>query len=230
MDEVRFFGLDIVSRIVETNKYDMKKILLSLGAAFLLAAGAQAQTSWGLKAGVNLGKYSNFGDDQKNNTSFHVTGFADLPVASNFSIQPGVSLQGKGTRFYEDYEGVAQAEFSRNVMSIEVPVNAVYWIPAGTGSVFLGAGPYIGFNVSGKEKLKGNLGDYNGATEWDLNFSGDNKDMNVIDAGANFMAGYRLYNGLLINAGYNLGLTQLVPNADNNVSNRVWSFGVGFQF
>ncbi|HLS94891.1 MAG TPA: porin family protein [Sphingobacterium sp.] len=208
----------------------MKKILLSLGAAFLLAAGAQAQTSWGLKAGVNLGKYSNFGDDQKNNTSFHVTGFADLPVASNFSIQPGVSLQGKGTRFYEDYEGVAQAEFSRNVMSIEVPVNAVYWIPAGTGSVFLGAGPYIGFNVSGKEKLKGNLGDYNGATEWDLNFSGDNKDMNVIDAGANFMAGYRLYNGLLINAGYNLGLTQLVPNADNNVSNRVWSFGVGFQF
>ncbi len=208
----------------------MKKILLSLGAALLLAAGAQAQTSWGLKAGVNLGKYSNYGDDQKNNTSFHVTGFADLPVATNFSIQPGVSLQGKGTRFFEDYEGIGNAEFSRNVMSIEVPVNAVYWIPAGSGSVFLGAGPYIGFNVSGKEKLKGDLGGFAGETEWDLDFSGDDRDMNVIDAGANFMAGYKLANGFLLNAGYNLGLTQLVPGFDERISNRVWSFGVGFQF
>ncbi|WDF69831.1 porin family protein [Sphingobacterium oryzagri] len=208
----------------------MKKILLSLGAALLLAAGAQAQTSWGLKAGVNLGKYSNFGDDQKNNTSFHVTGFADVPVAANFSIQPGVSLQGKGTRFFEDYEGFGYGEFSRNVMSVEIPVNAVYWIPAGSGSVFLGAGPYIGFNVSGKERLRGDIGNFSGQTEWDLDFSGDDRDMNVIDAGANFMAGYKLANGFLLNAGYNLGLTQLVPGFDNKVSNRVWSFGVGFQF
>ena len=34
----------------------MKKILLSLGAAFLLAAGANAQVSYGIKAGVNLPK------------------------------------------------------------------------------------------------------------------------------------------------------------------------------
>lgn len=208
----------------------MKKLLLSFGAVVLLAAGAQAQVSYGLKAGVNLGKYSNFGDDQKNNTSFHVTGFADLPVATNFSIQPGVSLQGKGTKFYENYEGIADAEFTRNVMSVEIPVNAVYWIPAGSGSVFLGAGPYIGFNVSGKDKLKGNLGDYSGVTDWDLDFSGDDKDMNLIDAGANFMAGYKLANGFLLNAGYNLGLTQLAPGADDKVSNRVWSFGIGFQF
>ncbi|KGE13674.1 porin family protein [Sphingobacterium deserti] len=208
----------------------MKKILLSLGAALLLAAGAQAQTSWGLKAGVNLGKYSNLGDDQNNNTSFHVTGFADLPVAANFSIQPGVSLQGKGTRFFDDFNGVANTEYSRNVMSIEVPVNAVYWIPAGSGNVFLGAGPYIGFNVSGKDKLRGDVGNVSGDTEWDLDFSGDDRDMNVIDAGANFMAGYKLANGFLINAGYNLGLSQLVPNASDRVSNRVWSFGVGFQF
>ena len=209
----------------------MKKILLSLSAAFLLAAGAQAQTSWGLKAGVNLGKYSNMGDNQSTNTSFHVTGFADLPVATNFSIQPGVSLQGKGTKYEGSWGNTANIETSRNVMSIEVPVNAVYYIPTGySGSVFLGAGPYIGFNVSGKDKAKGNVGGYEGATDRDLNFSGDNKDLNVIDAGANFMAGYKFNNGFLINAGYNLGLTQLVPDAAKTVSNRVWSFGVGFQF
>lgn len=214
----------------------MKKILLSLGAALLLAAGAQAQTSWGVKAGVNLGKYSGIEggleDYAKMNPSFYVTGFADLPVAANFSIQPGVSLQGKGAK-YKVSGDIGEGTLTRNVMSIEVPVNAVYYIPVGySGSVFLGAGPYIGFNVSGKDKASGSLEDSgSGASSSnDLSFSGDDKDMNVIDAGANFMAGYKFNNGFLINAGYNLGLTQLVPNESNTISNRVLSFGVGFQF
>ncbi len=212
----------------------MKKILLSLGAAVLLAAGAQAQTSWGLKAVVNLGKYSGIEgglqDYAKMNPSFYVTGFADLPVAANFSIQPGVSLQGKGAK-YKASGDLGEGTFTQNVMSIEVPVNAVYYIPAGySGSVFLGAGPYIGFNVSGKQKVSGDFEGWEGSNTRDLSFSGDDKDMNVIDAGANFMAGYKFNNGLLINAGYNLGLTQLVPDASKTVSNRVLSFGVGFQF
>lgn len=208
----------------------MKKLLLSIGAVFFLAAGAQAQTEYGLKAGLNLGKYSNFGDDQSNNTSFYVTGFADLPIAPQFSIQPGVSLQGKGSKFVADYEDIgAGVEAGINTMSIEVPVNAVYYIPAGAGDVFLGAGPYIGFNVSGKEKLRGNYGDFNGDSEWDMEI-GNDKDLKLIDAGVNFMAGYKLNNGLLINAGYGLGLTNVIPNANETVSNRVLSFGIGFQY
>ncbi|MFD2969748.1 porin family protein [Sphingobacterium bambusae] len=210
----------------------MKKILLSLGAALLLAAGAQAQTSYGLKAGVNLGKYSNPSsiakDYQVMNPSFYVTGFADLPVASQFSIQPGVSLQGKGNKFKFDGDG-ADGKISTNVMSIEVPVNAVYWIPAGSGNVFLGAGPYIGFNISGKTKGSGNLGGFGGEGEQDIEFGSGDGEMKVIEAGANFMAGYKLSNGFLINAGYGLGLTAL-NNSGDNYSNRVLSFGVGFQF
>ncbi|MFD1769103.1 porin family protein [Sphingobacterium suaedae] len=210
----------------------MKKILLSLGTALLMAAGAQAQTSWGLKAGVNLGKYSNPSDIEKDyqvmNPSFYVTGFADLPVASQFSIQPGVSLQGKGNKFKYDGDGL-DGTFTTNVMSIEVPVNAVYWIPAGSGNVFLGAGPYIGFNISGKNKIKGNVGDGFGEGESDINFGSGDDEMKVIEAGANFMAGYKLSNGFLINAGYGLGLTAL-NNTGDKFSNRVLSFGVGFQF
>ncbi|MFZ4261957.1 porin family protein [Sphingobacterium sp. HJSM2_6] len=213
----------------------MKKLLLSLGAAFLLAAGAQAQTSYGLKAGVNLGKFSNQSeaakDYQKNNVSFYVTGFADIPVAPQFSIQPGVSLQGKGNKAEYTGDGL-DGSSSINTMSIEIPVNAVYYIPAGSGNVFLGAGPYVGFNISGKSKLEGNLGEIGAAGESDLKFSGDDKNMNLIDAGVNFLGGYKFGNGFLINAGYGLGLSNLNPsdNADNKFSNRVLSFGLGFQF
>lgn len=208
----------------------MKKVLLSLGVALLTVVGAQAQTGYGVKAGVNLGKYSNT-DNAKNNTSFYVSGFADLPVTPQFSIQPGVSLQGKGNKF-ETSGNSGSGKVTDNIMSIEVPVNAVYYIPTGgSGSVFIGAGPYVGFNVSGKRKIEGSFGDFGAEGKYDLKFSGDDKDMKVIDAGANFMLGYKMSNGLLINAGYGLGLTNLSPssNSDSKFSNRVLSFGIGFQ-
>jgi len=215
----------------------MKKILLTLGVAFAIATGAQAQTGYGFKAGVNLGEYSNFPSGQSVNTSFYVTGYADLPIAPNFSIQPGISLQGKGTKYSLSEEEIfnsttlkASADYKWNVMSIEIPVNAVYYIPTGdAGKVFLGAGPYIGFNVSGKAKINGTIIDERGGNKEvikvddsnNLKLSGSNKDLNVIDAGLNFMAGYKFNNGFLLNAGYNLGLTNIVAGADKTVSNRV---------
>jgi len=206
-----------------------------MSVALLAAVGTQAQTTWGLKGGVNLAKYSKL-ENVKNNTSFYVTGFADLPVAPQFSIQPGVSLQGKGAK--SDFKEAGENfKNTVNVMSIEVPVNAVYYIPAGTGNVFIGAGPYIGFNVSGKVKTKGQEGGISIDEKHNLKFSGDEKDMNLIDAGANFLLGYKLENGFLINAGYNLGLTNLAPKSSDfagessaKFSNRVLSFGIGFQF
>lgn len=205
----------------------MKKVLLSLGAALLMAAGAQAQTSYGLKAGVNLGKYSNV-DDAKNNTSFYVTGFADLPIATNFSIQPGVSLQGKGNKVEGSATGVTGSA-TINTMSIEIPVNAVYYIPTGSGSLFLGAGPYVGFNVSGEQKLEGSFLGASGSAKSDIEFGSADNEMKTVEAGANFLGGYKFSNGFLINAGYGLGMTNLYNTGDTR-SNRVLSFGVGFQF
>lgn len=214
----------------------MKKILLSLGAAVLLAAGAQAQTSYGLKAGVNLGKYSNvpadLDDYSKMNTSFYVTGYADLPVAPQFSIQPGISLQGKGAKYKADSDNF-DGSLSTNVMAIEIPVNAVYYIPTGySGSVFLGAGPYVGYSISGKSKVKGGFAESSSESEFDVDFTGDDKDQKPFDFGVNFLAGYKLTNGFLVNAGYGLGLSNLSPasGSDNKFSNRVLSFGVGYQF
>ncbi|MDR2285197.1 MAG: PorT family protein, partial [Sphingobacterium sp.] len=143
-----------------------------------------------------------------------------------------VSLQGKGSKA-EETIGSISGKSTINVMSIEVPVNAVYYIPTGaSGSVFIGAGPYIGFNVSGKIKGEGSLGGDNGVSiKEDIKFGSKEDQMKVIDAGANFMLGYKMSNGLLINAGYGLGLTNLsnISGSDNKLSNRVLSFGIGFQ-
>jgi len=208
----------------------MKKLLLSLGAAFLLAAGAQAQVSYGLKAGVNLPKLTFSGDNititSDVATNFYVSGYANIFAAPNFAIQPGLSLQGKGAKFkngdifeFEDGESA-----TINLMSIEIPVNAVYYIPAGTaGSVFIGAGPYVGFNVAANGKSGGE------SEKIDIG-SGDG-EINTVDYGANFQAGFKLSNGFLINAGYGLGLGNVWNLGDGvKTKNNVLSFGIGFEF
>jgi len=196
----------------------MKKILLSLGAAVLLAAGAQAQTSWGAKAGLNFPKLNASGngvtESTDASTNFYVTGYASIPAAANFAIQPGLSLQGKGGKI---------DDVKTNLMYLEVPVNAVYYIPTGyTGSVFIGAGPYAALGLSGKVK--------GGGQSYDINFGSADDEVNRFDWGFNFLAGYKLTNGFLVNAGYGLGLGNLNNVGSGNLRNGVFSAGVGFEF
>jgi len=211
----------------------MKKILLSLGAAFLLAAGAQAQTGlgYGIKAGVNFPSYS-YGSsddlsDTKSTTNFHVTGYLDAPVTRNFYIQPGVSLQGKGAKLVES-SALGGSEISQNTMWLEVPVNFVGKFDAGTGNFFVGAGPYVGFGLSGKNKYSANDG--GNVTEREFKF-GKEETLKGTDFGVNFLAGYKLAGGLLIHAGYGLGLTNIAGDANwsNDIKNRVWTVGLGFE-
>lgn len=201
----------------------MKKILLAFGAAFLLAAGAQAQTSWGVKAGLNFPKMSLSGGgesaDSKASTNFYVSGYASIPTASNFAIQPGVSLQGKGGKADLGRDG----DFKTDLMYLEIPVNAVYYIPTGyTGSVFIGAGPYAGLGLSGKNKFDGE--------SVDVDFGSNDDEMKRFDWGFNFQLGYKLNNGFLINGAYGLGLGNLYNGDGLKAHNRVFSVGVGFEF
>ncbi|MGJ1431256.1 outer membrane beta-barrel protein [Sphingobacterium spiritivorum] len=118
------------------------------------------------------------------------------------------------------FDGTRQTG-SINVMYLEVPLNFVYYIPAGPNKVFLGAGPYacIGLRSKGKvDKLSINIGF-------------DDNGFNRFDVGANFLASYKLANGFLLNGGYNLGLTNLAKDSDDaSLKNRVISVGIGYQF
>lgn len=230
----------------------MKKLLLS-ASIILLATGAFAQTKmtgetarFGIKAGVNLSSYSGTGAydlDYKNNVGYNVTAFGDFGVGNNFFIQPGVSLQNKGTKV-ESVTTVGSTTstgtFKQDVMAIEVPVNAVVRIPTGdAGAVQISAGPYIGFNISGKNKYTGTYSNplVTGTTynDRDLEFGKtNNDDLKSIDFGANFGLAYRTTSGFLVGANYGLGLSNLVPDdkrsSDDKLKNRVIGFSVGYSF
>jgi hypothetical protein len=210
----------------------MKKLILSAAAVlFGLGAFAQAPMGYGIKAGVNLPNYhydnNSNSFDTKSSTNFHVTAYLDAPITSNFYIQPGVSLQGKGAKFAE-YEFLGnQYSITQNTLWIEVPVNAVAKFYTGdVGNFYIGAGPYAAFGISGKNKIT------SGGSSSDLeNFKfGKDEDQKSFDAGINFLAGYQLSSGLTLGAGYGLGLSDIAPNGSGSVkqNNRVLSFSVGF--
>ena len=233
----------------------MKKLVLS-GAVILLATGAFAQTSMsgkdariGVKAGVNLAKihYAGTGetqlnDNSKNNVGYNFTVFGDFGVGNNFFIQPGVSLQNKGVKFENSFPlngNTVTGTSSVNIMTIEVPVNAVLRIPTGdAGALQVSAGPYIGFNIAGKNKyeLTQTNGTQSASQENDLKFgSATDKDYSSTDFGANFGLGYRTNKGIVVGANYGLGLSNLIPkdnqnNNDNKATNRVLGFSIGYSF
>ena len=210
----------------------MKKVLLGCIASLFVAFGAQAQsgTGIGVKAGLNLPSYS-YGSssdlsDSKSTTNFFVTAFLDAPVASNLYVQPGVSLQGKGATLLST-ESLGGVEVTQNTMWLEVPVNLVGKFDLGMGKVAVGAGPYLGVGLSGKNKISGESS--GNSIEKDFKFGSDEM-LKRTDFGVNFLVAYELYNGFTINGGYGLGLTNLAGDKalTNDLKNRVWSIGVGF--
>jgi hypothetical protein len=214
---------------------NMKKLLI-IAMASMIGSAAFAQSGtpmrYGLKVGVNLPKYvfdnpNSANSETNTTTNFHVTGYLDAPLGSTFSLQPGLSLQGKGGEFFSS----ATTEVKQNTLWVEVPVNLVAHLPSAAGThFFLGAGPYAAFAVAGQNKTTSG----STTTETELSFGNDSGDnLKGIDFGFNFLGGIQL-SGFNIGAGYGIGLTDLRPsgNGGNNGEqrNRVWSFSVGFGF
>lgn len=175
----------------------MRKVLLafSIAAISFGTANAQKESSvkFGLKAGVN---FSNARSTTSGTTTtedmkvgFHVGALANLPVSSEFSINPEVVYSAEGAK-----EKGSDAKI--NLGYINVPVMAQYNTASG---FFVETGPQIGFLLSAKAKA-------NGVTQ----------DVKDAFTSTNFSwglgAGYKVASGLGFNARYNLGLSNIEKN------------------
>lgn len=209
----------------------MKKLLIS-AFSLLFACGAFAQSSslgFGLKAGVNFPSYNFSGTNSSYETNpatnFHITAFLDAPLGGRFlSLQPGISLQGKGAELASGSLGTV----TQNTMWLEIPVNLVAKVPVGMGNFFVGAGPYVGFGLSGKNRYDSEWA----SAETDFDFGKDGT-LKSTDFGVNIIAGFQLGGGLMIHGGYGMGLSDIRGSnneyfSEDRLTNRVWTVGLGF--
>ena len=235
----------------------MKKRILALALVSVIAAGqvyAQSTTSTPvnpkgnpggiyIKGGVNFSNISTGNDGSYRNgnmlTTFNAGVIADLPLSTLLSIQPGLVLNGKGSKVTHYYgvgsEEVASDNLKMNPLYLELPVNFVIKLPITTGTnFFVGAGPYAALGVGGKYKETATVADATGEDTRNIKFGNTNDDdLRRFDYGVNALAGLEI-DRVMLGVNYGLGMSKIVPNADDFSSDknkyRVLSVNVGFRF
>jgi len=194
--------------------------ILAVIALVLSTTYAQAQTRFGIKGGLNFSTFSisgnglngSFSPDSK--TGFNLGVISEIPLATDFYLQPGLLFSTKGFKVGSD--------MSESTNNLEIPINALYKLNAGSIKVLGFAGPYIGYALSGTDKESG--------VSTDIKFSGNNKEMNAFDLGLNFGAGVEI-SSFQITVQYGLGLTNLAANSNGGtVKNKVFGISVAYLF
>ncbi len=217
----------------------MKKRIITALTVLAGFAGMQqvnAQTTFGIRAGVNFQNIngedaSGRNLDNKLKTGFNVGVNAEVPVAPDYFVQPGILFSTKGAKT-ENQGG----DLKTSISYVEIPVNFIYKPTLGAGKMLLGFGPYAAFGVGGTLKQ--------GSNESDIEFKseitpaeaiGSTYYMKRFDAGANFLAGYEFSNKLSFQLNAQLGLLKTNSevegiNTDAFTKNTGFGVSLGYRF
>lgn len=201
----------------------MKKIILtsilSICGALLLTVNAQTSTSFGVKLNGNLTnvKLSNL---EGNSGSFKpgasLGGFTKVEFGKNFALQPELLINYTENKVRNNGERI-----KFKYASVEIPVYALGQFEAGNGKIFFGAGPHIGYGFSADSR-KENLPDHHPEA--------NKLELSHWYMGGGVIAGYEFKNGLLVNAGYQLGYDLSSKNKKSNMDTQTISLGIGYKF
>jgi hypothetical protein len=206
----------------------LRKVLLVVVVAVLTAGFAQAQFKIGARAGFNLTTVT--GKDVPDNTKlkpgFQIGIVGDYAFSEAFSIQPGLLFAQQGFK-NEDTEAGVSIKQTYKLNYLQLPINAQYKFDLGGTKLFLQAGPYLGYGLGGKYKLKRGSVSLDGKIKFgdEPEIYNDEIDINnlpniyfekAFEFGIGAGVGLQFCN-FQVGFGYNLGLTSLFK--DETVQN-----------
>jgi hypothetical protein len=187
----------------------MKKLFCIVAAIIILSTAKAQETHFGVKAGVNIASAEvEDGDDLNSKVGLHIGGLAHIHISQHFALQPELVFSMQGGKA-EDNDDV-----KLKLNYINIPVLAQYMINDGFR---LQTGPQLGFLVGAESKV--------GDVEVD-----QKDNYSTIDFSWTFGAGYLFPSGFGVDARYNHGISNISDVSGFEVRNRVFQFGVFYQF
>ncbi len=220
--------------------------LMIVGLFFITTQRADAQsyggseTTFGIKVGPNFSNMTGKDLDPKPKIKVGLQGgfYANIPIASQFYVQPSLMYEGKGA---QSDEGGGKEKVNLNYITLPIDFLFKPEMPNGSGAWIIGVGPYFGYGFSGKVSMSGLDG---GIDDIDIDpfKKGEIADgialFKRFDAGANIQLGYEMANGFNITLNGNLGLVNIAANDDNgnvsvdsgNMKNTSFGLLLGYSF
>jgi len=187
----------------------MKKLFCIVAAIIILSIAKAQETHFGVKAGVNIASVEvQDGDDLNSKAGLHIGGLAHIHISQHFALQPELVFSMQGGKAEDDDDVKLKLNY------INVPVLAQYMINDGFR---LQTGPQLGFLIGAESKA--------GDVEVDRK---DN--YSTVDFSWTFGAGYLFPSGFGVDARYNHGINNISDVSGVEVRNRVFQFGVFYQF
>ncbi len=202
----------------------MNAILKSIAVIAICLIGVQYSNAqninFGIKAGADFATWG--GKDVENadlntNISYHVGGFAEVPLSKHFDLESGLYLSQKGFKASENILGM-DIDLTNTSTYLDLPVLAKYNVNRNYSLVL---GPQVSYLLDNKMTLK-----MAGEKDSDKSVSGFNR----FDLGAVAGMGYQFNNGVVVSANYDFGLVSLDDVSSSKTYNRVIKASVGYQF
>ena len=204
----------------------MKKVLL-LAACVVMASGAFAQFSWGIKGGLNISSLTEVPSNQMK-TGIYVGAFAEYQFNDFIAIQPEVVYSRQGVAYDIVKENNVTERNRIRANYINIPILAKVYL---LDNLSLDLGPQIGFVLTAKDFYK-SVDTNDGRDVTNFKSQMDKNNYNVVDFSIAMGATYKLNENIFVSARYGLGITNFFNKDKTGVNgkNSVIQLGMGFAF
>lgn len=205
---------------------------------------ANAQINVNVKAGLNFSNVTfeeASGDRQETQfiLGWRIGLSVDVPVGSEFYIQPGLLYSRKGFTQEDSWYAGSGNKFTVKANYLDLFVNFLYKPTLGSGKLLFGAGPYLAYGLGGKweSEERVQIGDVIHDDHGDVHFSNDAMDGGggnsylygkPLDYGVNLLVGYEFFNKISAQFNVQLGLANLIPEYSDGTKRDGTFKNIGF--
>ena len=222
------------------------KVAMTIFCLSLVTLSTHAQFTWGAEGAAVFSKAKtnvSYPGADITMTSSTLTGYmggliVDIPFGDEkLRMMPELLYNARGVKQNASASLLGQSvsvDQKVTINYIDAIANLAVAMPVGDQKFLLGAGPYVGYGISGKRWTKVTPGVNSSLspqeTNTDVKFGSGTDQSKRLDYGVNVMGGFMLFNGITIKASYALGLANLSNNSSAQYKNRYFSIGLCYFF